>query len=101
LNRLLARHLQSTGAVLACSALKQAYRDQLQAGLSGVVFVYLQGAFELIHQRLLERAGHFMQAPLLRSQFDALEEPENAIVVSAQASVDQQVAMVLSELARR
>lgn len=64
-------------AVLACSALKQAYHDRLGNGQPEVRFVYLKGNCDLIRQRLLARHGHFMPANLLKSQFDSLEEPED------------------------
>jgi len=65
-------------AVLACSALKQMYRDRLRVGQPEVYFVYLKGDYNLIRQRLLARQGHFMPEKLLKSQFDTLEEPEDA-----------------------
>src|SRR5262249_29455200 len=71
--------------VIACSALKRAYRDALVAGRFDVRVVYLKGKRELIAQRMALRHGHFMPAALLDSQFAALEEPgadEHAIVVS-------------------
>jgi gluconokinase len=63
-------------AVLACSALKQAYRDRLGGNRSEVHFIYLRGDSALVRQRLQERQGHFMKADLLVSQFATLEEPE-------------------------
>jgi len=68
-----------TPAVIACSALKQSYRERLQAEPTKVHFVYLKGDYELIQQRLRARSGHFMNADLLRSQFAALEEPEGVL----------------------
>lgn len=68
-------------AVIACSALKQAYRDQLAGPHLEVRFVYLQGSYALIRQRLLERRDHFMWAGLLASQFDSLEEPADVLTV--------------------
>lgn len=68
-------------AVLACSALKRAYRDLLR--LECVQFVYLKGDYELIRQRLEGRKGHFFDARLLMSQFDTLEEPRRALVAGA------------------
>ena len=62
-------------AVLACSALKRAYRDALRLG-GPVRFVYLKGDPALIAARLATRTGHFMAPALLESQFDILEEPE-------------------------
>jgi len=68
-------------AVIACSALKQAYRNRLAGPHREVQFVYLKGSYALIRQRMLERHGHFMRAGLLASQFDTLEEPEEALTV--------------------
>lgn len=61
--------------VITCSALKRSYRDVLNAGGAGVVFVYLAGTPETIAARLAMRRGHFMPPDLLASQFDDLEEP--------------------------
>ncbi|TVR28953.1 MAG: gluconokinase, partial [Balneolaceae bacterium] len=74
---------QGDGAVLACSALKKSYRDILNPGTSDQVqFVYLKGSEEVILNRMQQREGHYMPAELLRSQFEALEEPEDALTVS-------------------
>ena len=69
------------GHILACSALKENYREILGQNDPDVRFVYLQGGFDLISQRLKERRSHFFNAALLRSQFDALEIPGDAVVV--------------------
>ena len=61
-------------AVLACSALKRAYRDYLRVS-DGVKFVFLRGDFALIQKQLRSRSAHFMNPALLQSQFDDLEEP--------------------------
>ena len=66
---------QGNHAVIACSALKRAYRAILVGERRDVVLVYLQGKRELIARRLAARDGHFMPASLLDSQFAALEEP--------------------------
>ena len=68
-------------AILACSALKQRYRDRLQQGLESVRWVHLKGDFELIQSRLRQRKGHYMNPALLQSQFDALEPPADALIV--------------------
>jgi carbohydrate kinase (thermoresistant glucokinase family) len=84
-------------AVLACSALKQSYRDQLvQAG--DVRFVYLRGDEATIAPRLAARDGHYMPASLLASQFAALEEPRDATVVDIRASIAEQVATICHHL---
>jgi gluconokinase len=54
-----------------------------------VKFVYLKGSKELIKKRLTSRAGHFMKAELLASQFESLEEPENAMIVEVKHSPEQ------------
>jgi gluconokinase len=68
-------------AFLACSALKQKYRDRLVAGLPQARFIYLTGSLELIRSRLAHRRNHFMPASLLESQLAELEEPKDAIVL--------------------
>lgn len=72
---------RSESAILACSALKQRYRDRLQQDLQGVRWVYLKGDIELLGSRLRERKGHYMNPALLQSQFDALEPPGDALTV--------------------
>jgi gluconokinase len=62
-------------AVLACSALKRAYRDRLRVSVA-VEFVFLRGDYALVEKQLRSRRGHFMNAALLQSQFDDLEEPQ-------------------------
>ncbi len=62
--------------MIACSALKQAYRETLQQDITDVRFVYLKGSYELILERLQGRQGHFMRPELLKSQFDTMEEPQ-------------------------
>ena len=68
-------------AVIACSALKQTYREHLTEGNQGVVFVYLKGNYSVIRSRLAQRQNHFMKADLLDSQFRTLEEPEGAFAI--------------------
>lgn len=65
--------------VIACSALKQSYRDCLR--LEGVQFVYLKGDFDLLRERLRRRRGHFFDPDLLASQFETLEEPRGGLAV--------------------
>jgi gluconokinase len=77
--------------VIACSALKRAYRDVLVHGRCDVRIIYLDGTQSLIADRLARRKGHFMPAGLLQSQFKTLEPPapaENPVTVSIDASVE-------------
>lgn len=71
---------QTDSFVLACSALKETYRNLLQTD-EDVEFIYLKGTFEQIEMRLSERKNHYMPMTLLRSQFDALEEPKNRLTI--------------------
>ncbi len=68
-------------AVVACSALREAYRQHLWQGDGSVVFVYLKGDYQFIRSRLADRQDHFMKADLLESQFRTLEEPVDAATV--------------------
>jgi gluconokinase len=69
-------------AIIACSALKQKYRDRLQVDREKVRFVFLQGDYATIGERLAARTNHYMNPNLLASQFAALEEPHDALVVN-------------------
>lgn len=69
--------------VLACSALKARYRRELLVDPSRMRLVYLKGAYSVIKRRLSGRRGHFMGQELLASQYAALEEPDEAVVVDA------------------
>jgi gluconokinase len=79
---LIAQHLSAgTNLVLGCSALKEAYREEIVGDREAVKIVYLKGSRELIAARIAERKHHFMSKNLLDSQFDTLEEPRDGIVV--------------------
>jgi len=82
-------------AVLACSALKESYRQQLLEDNDGVQIIYLKGSFTLIRSRMISRASHYMKLSMLQSQFDALEEPRDALVIDASLSVEEVVAQIL------
>lgn len=79
------------GGVIACSALKRKYRDQLRRHSDNVEFLLLEGSREVIEQRQAARPGHFMPASLMTSQFAALEplaSDESGVVVDVDQSVD-------------
>lgn len=87
-------------AVLACSALKKAYRDYLRVS-ADVKFVYLRGDFALITGQLHRRRGHFMNPALLQSQFADLEEPEpseNAVVIQLGRKPNELVNEIVTKL---
>jgi gluconokinase len=83
--------------VLACSALKKSYRQELDAGPE-VRFVYLKGSRELIAQRLSERRGHFADEHILAGQFADLEEPEGVTTVDIAQTPAQMVTDIRKKL---
>jgi gluconokinase len=86
-------------AVVACSALKQDYRDLLLKGMEGIRPIYLKGEYAILEERLKRRQGHFFKAGLLGSQFEILEEPEDAVAVNVDAPPESIVARIRKELA--
>ncbi|OJT25191.1 gluconate kinase [Archangium sp. Cb G35] len=102
LRELVENTLEEGGAlVLACSALKRAYRERLTVDAARQRWVYLRVPPELLAERLKARRGHYMPAVLLGSQLAALEVPEDALVVEATAAPDTLVATILRELGPR
>jgi len=99
LNReLRTRSVHGGQVVLACSALKISYRAAISVGLPQAQWIFLDGSFELIAARLRERPNHYMPESLLRSQFGALERPEDAVTISIQLNPDEQVEAALYAL---
>ncbi|MGB8472754.1 MAG: gluconokinase [Candidatus Acidiferrum sp.] len=96
-DKIVQSHAEGRNAVLACSALKRSYRDELRAA-SDVKFVYLKGTYELFSKRVLARKGHFAKQDLLASQFADLEEPADAITVDARETPEEMVAEVAEQL---
>ena len=87
-----------TDHVFACSALKARYREVLGAGGPQVRFVYLRGDADLIRQRLSRRVGHFFDPALLPTQFEALEEPPDALTVDIALTPDALVSHIVTTL---
>lgn len=90
------------GRVVACSALRRAYRDRIRARAGEVCFLFLQGDFALIEHRLAQRVGHYMQPGLLDSQFRTLEIPQtdetDVITLPITDPVEHLVAQALAAL---
>ena len=84
--------------VLACSALKKSYRDILMIN-DQVEFIYLRGTYEQIEARLLQRSGHFMSAKMLASQFDILEEPQDALTIDITHTPQEIISIIRKGLA--
>lgn len=89
---------EGKSGVLACSALKQRYREMLQVGPE-VQFVYLRAASMLLQERLRARRGHYMTEQMLASQLAALEEPKDAIMIDADGSPEEIVRTIRAKLA--
>jgi carbohydrate kinase (thermoresistant glucokinase family) len=90
------------GGVVACSALKRAYRDQIRAAAPGVRFVHLHGDRALLAARLAARPGHFMPPALLDSQLATLEIPqddENPIILNIAQAIPELVALAVAAIA--
>ena len=84
--------------VLACSALKKKYRAAITVDLPPARWIFLDGSFELIAARMRERPNHYMPESLLRSQFDALERPEDAVRIAIELSPAERVLAALRAL---
>jgi gluconokinase len=85
-------------SVLACSALTEAYRQQLLVGDRRVQLVYLKGSYDLIWSRMSARRDHYMKPHMLQSQFDLLEEPVEAITVDVSLPVREIAQIILERL---
>jgi len=84
--------------ILACSALKQAYRDMLGVDQKTVRTVYLKGSYELLRKRVEERQHPYMDKNLLRSQLDTLEEPRDGLTVDISATSEIVVSAIIDHL---
>lgn len=89
---------QGQSGVLACSALKQKYRDQLSVDTEQVKFIYLKGDYALIQARMAARPDHYMKPGMLDSQFAALEEPVDAIVIDICHTPQEIIHLIKSKL---
>ena len=93
--------IQNRPGVLACSALKERYRERLLEGNQGVQLVYLKGSYDLIWSRMIVRTDHYMKPHMLQSQFDALEEPTNALTVEISAPVNEIIQEILQVIEKQ
>ncbi len=88
-------------AILACSALKQAYRDILGVNQEDVISVYLKGSYELLRERIEARQHPYMNKNLLRSQLEILEEPAGGLTVDISGSPEDTAESILEALERK
>ena len=89
--------MKNQSAVLACSALKQSYRDKLALGLD-LRICYLKGTFDEINSRLENRHGHFARETILAGQFADLEEPRDSVVLRVSDTLKDSVREALRAL---
>ena len=98
LNKIALAH-GKTGAVIACSALKETYRQLLMENLEDQCqWVILEGTFDLILERIEKRGGHFMPSALLQSQFDTLEIPAYGIHLDISQAPDSLITNLVDQL---
>ncbi len=84
-------------AVITCSALKQSYRDLLEENNTDIIWIYLKGSYEIFLKRLQQRSEHFMKENMLQSQFQALEEPNNALIIDVNLSVEEIIQEIINQ----
>ena len=87
-------------SVLACSALKESYRQTLQSKNKKIQWVYLEGSKETISERMDKRKGHFMKSAMLDSQFDDLEVPSYGHHIPIETAPDQMVSTIVNKLSK-
>jgi len=87
--------------VLACSALKSAYRQILGVERPGIVLIYLKGSYDLIQRRMVSRQKHFMGSAMLNSQFQILEEPDHALIIDIENIIEDNLSKVIEYLDQR
>ncbi len=101
INHLAQAQQQTSGAVIACSALKEKYREILNQCIINAQWIFLQGSYKIIFERMNNRKDHFMPPQLLQSQFNSLEIPANMFTVNINQSlvtiVEQVTAYLNSE----
>jgi len=93
------RSNKNSGTILACSALKESYRQILSNNID-VIWIYLKGDFDIIKSRLKKRKGHFMNDQLLQSQFDTLEKPSYGTHISIEQNPENIIDSILNSFRR-
>lgn len=96
--KIASQSLSQSGAIIACSALKQKYRILLRDNNRNIFFIHLKGSQKLILERMMSRKDHYMPPELLQSQFDTLEEPADALTVSIELPPGEIVDFILTNL---
>lgn len=84
------------GGILACSALKESYRQILSSKVNNIHWIYLNGSFDLIYNRMQQRESHFMKKEMLQSQFDTLEVPNYGLSIDISKSVEEMINEIMN-----
>jgi carbohydrate kinase (thermoresistant glucokinase family) len=98
INKLAIEQLKKNGAIIACSALKEEYRQTLCKGIEKPLWVFLNGSYKVIYERIKNRKGHYMPASLLQSQFESLEIPVGAFTINIEKEPGEIVALICKQL---
>jgi len=84
--------------VLACSALKETYRAKLLDGNEEIEIIYLKGSYDTLWQRMSTREGHYMKPDMLKSQFEILEEPKDALCLDVTLPLEAMLQIVMEKM---
>ncbi|ANI90625.1 hypothetical protein A9P82_04810 [Arachidicoccus ginsenosidimutans] len=91
--------------IVSCSALKAKYRAVLRANIENILFIYLKGSYQQIHDLLSKRKNHFMPVDLLKSQFDTLEEPTpqetDVITINIDTNLQNEIINIINILQQK
>jgi carbohydrate kinase (thermoresistant glucokinase family) len=97
MNEIAKVELTKNGAIIACSALKEKYRQVLSQGIVAPIFwIFLRGDYDLIARRMKARPDHYMPVSLLTSQFEILEVPENVMAIDSSERPENIVEKIVS-----
>jgi carbohydrate kinase (thermoresistant glucokinase family) len=99
INELALKQMKLKGAIIACSALKEKYRNQIEKGMTvAPVWIFLQGDYDIVYERLKKRKGHYMPVQLLASQFETLEIPANAFFIDVTKDPEEIIEIICQHL---
>jgi carbohydrate kinase (thermoresistant glucokinase family) len=98
INQLAVKAVLDNGAIIACSALKEKYRNVLCSGIDKPQWIFLNGSYDTIYSRIQKRKDHYMPASLLQTQFDSLEIPADSFSISIQKTTTEIVAAIYQYL---
>ncbi len=98
INKMAKEQAKVKGAVIACSALKEKYRSILSEGMAEPVWIFLQGSYDEVYERMKKRNDHYMPVQLLSTQFESLEIPANAFTIDIKNDPQAIIAKIYQHL---